>query len=92
MSHYTKNGRSYDLRVSAVQSGRRKHGGYKRKDSDKEGNTKQLILSTSWPVQDQVLVDLAVDGSGEVLNVALAALAEISGVKIVSVVHIIGRS
>jgi hypothetical protein len=56
------------------------------------GNAKQLILNTSWPVQDEVLVDLAVDGTGEVLNAALAALAEIPGVKGVSVVHLIGRS
>jgi hypothetical protein len=56
------------------------------------GNAKQLILNTSWPVQDEVLVDLTVDGTSEVLNVALAALAEIPGVKGVSVVHIIGRS
>jgi hypothetical protein len=56
------------------------------------GNTKQSILNTSLPGQDQVLVDLTVDGTGEVLNVALVALAEIPGVKCVSVVHIVGGS
>jgi hypothetical protein len=53
-------------------------------------NAKQLIISTS--LQDQVLVDLAVDGTSEVLNVALAALSEIPGVKDISVVHISQQS
>jgi hypothetical protein len=52
------------------------------------GNAKQLILNTSWPGQDQVLVDLAVDGTGEVLNVALAAFSDVPGVKGISVVHV----
>jgi hypothetical protein len=55
------------------------------------GNAKQLILGTSWEIQDEVLVDLAAS-SGKDLNVALAAFAEIPGVKSVAVVHLIQRS
>jgi len=54
-------------------------------------NAKQMILNTSWEIQDEVLVDLAAS-SGKDLNVALAAFAEIPGVKSVTVVHLIERS